>query len=498
MAGKHKKRTVRFWKLWDEILSTLLTQKDSMSGILRHSNYYMDLKGIYSGEENVTYMYTIDGYPSELELSYRTTLRNVCREGVRISFVSTFEKHKIQWDSPQMKSKLRTWEILENETGDVNEYNLHSNLAMLDSQQWRKDSLTYLSTAEIRRKRKTFRFRSVMFVSGKRGEAFDETIKELESLCRTINIKITQVTLNIQDYMNVFSPFSLMFDENVQKNVGSNVLPDEILARFNSYSQGMVGKNGIYWGTDIYSSFPCLKLVKKNVTDAENWLITAETGGGKSFFVKGLLMQLLGDSNYNGTIMDIEGFEYLPMAAYLSGGDEVVIINMAEGQGAYFDPVEIIVTGDPDIDKDMYSLSTSFTLSVFKTLLGEAVIKDHWVESVLDTAVATAYARRGVAESDIDSWKFSAGLTLKDVYDTIKDMATSTNMEGAMAQTTEVSKYQRRQGIIDIDAIRNDVESKINKTQEYQKAIEVCLAKLSAYFEPSGIRSSLFRNSISV
>lgn len=499
MFGKqHKKRTIKFWQLWDKIACTYLTKNDSMSGELRRANYYMDMKGFYSNEENVTFMYTIDGYPSELELSYRSTLRNVCKEGVRISFVSTFEKHQILWNSPQMQSKLKTWKLIEAETGEVDEYNLHSNLALLDSQQWRKDSLTYLSEAEIRRKRKTFRFRSVMFVSGKRGEAFDDTIKELVSICKTINVKITRVMLNIQDYLNVFSPFSLEFDDSVLKCVGSNVLTDEILARFCSYSQGMVGKEGIYWGTDIYSCFPCLKPVKRTTETAENWLITAETGGGKSFFVKCLLIQLLANEKYNGTIMDIEGFEYLPMAGYLSGNDEVVVLNMAEGQGAYFDPVEIILTGDPDIDKDMYGLSTSFTLSIFKTLLGNSVAQDEWVDIVMSDAVSLTYSKRGVYMENMDSWGLSKGLTLFDVYSTLKDLTTDGDVERAVTNKFRHSRYQQKMGIIDAAMTQNDVNRLITSNKGYQKAIEMCLAKVSRYFEPSGIRASLFRKRISV
>ena len=492
----HKKRTVSFVKLWDEILSVLLTKNDSETGELRQAPYYMDMKGFYSDEDNVTYMYTIDGYPSELELSYRTTLRRECKDGVRMSFVSTFEKHQIPWNSPQMKSKLRTWQLLETDEDEVNEYNLHSNLAILDSQQWRRDSLTYLNEAEIRRKRKTFKFRSVMFVSGKRGENFDDTITEVTRLCKTLNIKLTRVTLNIQDYLTVFSPFNLGFDDEVLKNVGSNVVTDELLARFNTYSQGQVGKNGLYWGTDIYSSFPCLKPVKRTTETAENWLITAETGGGKSFFVKVLLLQLLASKYYNGTIMDIEGFEYLPIAYYIANKEKVVIVNMAEGTGSYFDPVEIILTGNPELDKDMYGLSTSFTLSLFKTLLGSTQSQDEWVDIVINDAVALTYSKAGVT-SDMNTWSRSKGLTVYDVYNTLKSLLTDGNAERAVSNKFAHSLYEERMGIGNALS-ENDVNRLIANNEGYQKAVEMSIAKISRYFEAGGTRSSLFKSRVSV
>lgn len=496
MLFGHRKRTVKFWKLWDEIVACLLGMNDSTQGELRTAPYYMDLKGLYSGENNVTYVYTIDGYPAELELSYRSILRRECKDGVRISFVSTFERYKIQWSSPQMKSKLRTWRLLDSDGEDVDSYNIHDNMALLDSQAWRRESIEYLTDAEVRRKRKTFRFRSVMFVSGQRGENFNDTIKELVETCKVMNIKVTRVMLNIQDYLSVFSPFSLEYNDAVIKQCGSNVLTDEILARFNTYSQGTVGKSGLYWGTDIYSSFPCLKQTKKTAESNESWLITAEAGGGKSYFVKSLCFQLLADRHYNGTIMDIEGFEYLPLAAFLSEHDKVVVLNMAEGSGAYFDPVEIILTGDEDNDAGMYSLSTSFTLSIFKILLGGQ--EDDWTDIVINDAVSLTYSKRGVVQEDMSTWHRSKGLTLFDVYSTLKGLLSDVS-EGSISNKFEHSDYDKRDNPdLMSRASDNDVNSLITTDPDYQKAVEMCLAKVSRYFERAGTRSSVFRKRISV
>jgi hypothetical protein len=479
---KNKKRTIPFYKLWDELFVTKYKMNDSMIGISRRKNFYMDLKGIYSGEGNVTYMYTIDGMPSELEISFRNSLRQECKEGVRLSFITTFQRHNIQWNTPQMKSKLRTWAILDDQTEDVNEYNLHANLATLDSQQWRKDSLTYLSTAEIRRKRKMFQIRQVMLISGRRGENFNDTVKEVLATCKNMNLRVTRVMYNIQDYLDVFSPFSLGYSNQVMKDVGNIVVPDEIVARFSSYSQGTVGKAGIYWGTDIYSGFPCLKPVKRTTETAENWLITAETGGGKSYFVKGLLLQLLAKPEYNGTIMDIEGFEYIPFSVFLQRTEEVVVINMAEGQGKYFDPVEIIMTGDEELDKDMYKLSVSFTLSTFKTLLGDVTKKNEWTDIIIDTAVSKTYESAGVTE-DMSTWKRSKGLTLYDVYKTLKGMLVDDSGSGLVAENN------------DSDMV---VDNAIKNTEEYRKALVLAITKTGRYFEEGGTKADLFKSRVSV
>lgn len=495
LSGKIKDLIFPF-KLWDEVVSVLLSKNNSALGEMRHTNYYMDLKGFYSGTDNVTYVYTIDGYPNELELSYRSDLRRCCRETVRISFINSFEKHQIQWHSPQMKAKLRTWEMLDNESGDVTEYNLHNNILALDNQQWRKESLLYLSGADIRRKRKLFKFRSVMLVSGVRGVDFDDTIKELTYTCKSMRIKATRVMLNIQDYLTSFSPFRNEFSQSVIKDVGSNVLTDELLARLSTYSQGKVGVGGLYWGTDVYSSFPCLKRIKKDMDTAENWLITSESGGGKSFFVKALLLQLLGSSSYNGTIMDIEGFEYEDLCNFVGKEEKVVTINMAEGVGSYFDPVEIVLTGDEHIDKDMYNLSTSFALSIFKTLLGNT-IADEWVDIAINDAVSLTYTKRNVVDSDMDTWALSKGLTLFDVYDTLKSLLTEGDASRAITNKFSRSMYES-QNNMGSAMTENDVNRLITNNMGYQKAIELAVAKTSRYFEPSGTRASTFSNRVTV
>lgn len=494
---KHRQRTINFVRLWDEIITAWVMKNNSNYGETRVAPMYVDMLGLYSGEDNISYIYSIDGYPRELEDSYRSTLRNQCRQGVRISFISQFEKHTIDWNSPTMKARMRNWRALEEDAGPVDEYNLYQNLTQMDSQDWRKDSLVYLSTAELRRKRKMFKFRSLMIISGTRGDNFNDSVKEITNVCKAMNIKISRVIGDIPEYLRAFSPFSNVYDDTVYRKCGSVVLPDEMLSHFNTYAQGMIGLSGIYWGTDIYSSFPCLKPVKRTTETAENWLITAETGGGKSYFVKGLLVQLLAKDSFNGTIMDIEGFEYIPMANYLGHLDQVVVLNMGEGSGAYYDPVEIIVTGDEQLDADMYSLSSSFTLSLFKCLLGTTQEQDEWVDIVINDAVSLTYGKAGVDPADMRTWRNSGRLTLFDVYSTLKSLRTAGDAKRAVTAMFSRSLYEERLGISQ-KFNQNDVNRLIASNEGYQAAIDMCIAKISRYFEPNGVRASLFKNKISV
>lgn len=483
-----------FIKLWRRRLLDILKRDVSMYPKLRDYNFYSNGYATFSGKDYVTFYYTIDGYPKEVPIDFRNSIRKEAREGVRISFISLFEPTRIDWNSPRMASKLRTWRSIDEEAEDVDEFNYQENVESMDSMIWRKQSLLYLSDAEKRRKRKMFRYRVMMLVSGTRGDNFDKTIFEVQNYCKNINLKITRVDSDLFKFMRYFSPFSFEYSDTVVRWVGSNTITDELLARFNTYDQGKIGRGGDYWGSDIYSGFPVYKRTKKDSIDAENILITAETGGGKSFFLKVLLVQLLARSQYNGTINDIEGFEYIPLSGFFANHDDVVILNMAEGQGCYFDPVEINLTGNPDLDKDMYAFSNSFTLAIIKTLLGKRLVEDDWATVVVNNTVSRVYSEAGVDSKDEETWGYSKGLTLFDVYNKLKDL-----YEECISL---ISKYGfSTESDSSGDETELDLTQQYRRNPKYKEALDLVIAKLSAYFEPldkGGIRSNVFTTRVTL
>ena len=436
--------------------SRKIPQEDSKIGI--------DFLGSYDGD-NITFYYVVDKLPKELLIDWKERLRSECKEGVRITFIDSIRGHKIEWESPQMQSRLRILRQVSDETGDkdIDAYNLHKNIKDLTKQRWIEESLLYLSDADKTRGRALLKNTTFVIISGIRGEDFDDSIKLIEEYAKHIGLGMKRVLYEVPDMLEFFSPFKKKFNKNVIDSVPTQVLTDEILARFNTYNQGTLGKDGVYFGTDIYSRFPVLKRVKPKEDTAENWLITAETGGGKSFFVKMLILQLL-SMGYNGTIMDIEGFEYIPMANFLkySGESSVEIINMGEGNGKYFDPMEIAQeTGIEDIDKDAKNLSINFTIAIFKVLLGKAYNENLWLDTVLNDAVTEVYRDAGVTEKR-ETWYLSRNLSLFDVYETLNR----------------------------IERLRDD--------EDYLSATRQAVAITSKYFEEDGTRSFLFQNRIRV
>jgi hypothetical protein len=424
----------------------------------------IDFVGSYDGD-NITFYYLIQSMPRELMVDFKDKIRRECKSGVRANFLNYMRGHKIDWESPQMKSRLRVLKQVgsENNNSDVNAYNLHENIGAMGRQDWIEESLSYLAVADRKRSRSLMKSSMLMTVSGKRGEDFDDSIKLMEEYSRHIGITLHRVLYDIPDLIRFFSPFSKTFSKGINDIIPTQVLTDEILARYSTYNQGTLGVSGVYFGTDVYSRFPVLKRVKPREDTAENWLITAETGGGKSHTVKDLLLQLLA-ANYNGTIMDIEGFEYIPIANFMSHHSRVEIINMAEGSGKYFDPVEISgTTGIEEIDKDAKNMSVNFTLAMFKTILGKSYYEDTWLDTVVNDAVSETYKKTGVTE-ERETWKNSAGLSLFDVY--------------RMFLELKRTKFRQDAG--------------------YISALEKAIAIASKYFEPDGTRSSVFTERVAV
>ena len=460
-----KEKIKNVFDLYDELIFCKLVNRESdkcRKISPERGKIGIDFLGTYDND-NISFYYTIAKLPQEVFVDWRESLRGECKSGVRITFLDNIRRHYISWESPQMQSRLRILRQVRDESNnkDIDAYNMHKNIKDLSKQNWIEESLLYLSDADKQRGRALLKSSQLMIISGKRGEDFDDSVKLIEEYAKHIGIVLHRIMYEVPDVLQYSSPFNHTVNRNVVDTTPSYVLTDEILARFNTYTQGTLGVSGVYFGTDIYSKFPVLKKVKPKEDTAENWLITAETGGGKSFFVKALILQLLA-LGYNGTIMDIEGFEYIPMANFLSHGSKVQIINMGEGNGKYFDPMEIAAaTGVEDIDRDAKQMSTNFTLSLFKVLLGKTFDENIPMGTVLDDAVSETYKDVGVRE-DPETWYLSRDLTLFDVYTTL----------------------------LRLERFRED--------EEYSRAVRTAIAVLSKYFEEDGTRSALFRDRIRV
>lgn len=486
---KHIKQVLN---LYDDLICTQLI-KSSMECLNQscdRDQVIIDFLGMYD-KMNITFFYVVAGYPHMLPLDFKDKIRRNSKGNTRISFLNVIRGHHMDWSGAQMKSKLRTMRMANQKQAekDVDAFNLYDNLNAMGAVEYTEGSLIYLANADIRRGRAMVATTMMMTISGERGEDFDDTVATVEEYCRHIGLKMQRIYYDIPEMLAYYSPFKNTRDISKRgvSNIYTQVMPDEIIARFSSYTQGILGTGGkraLYFGTDIYSGFPVLKVVKYDAEAPEIWLCTAETGGGKSFFVKVLILQLLAN-NMNGTIMDVEGNEYSYLAEFCSRGSKVVVLNMGEGQGKYFDPVEIPKpTGIADIDKDAKKMSVDFTNAIFKVLLGRAYQENVWLSSIVNDMVGLTYERFGVTD-DNTTWDLSDGMTVRDVFDTLRIMHDFTKATTNKEKMLLINKYH-----IDMpDYIDN---------LDYIAAIEQAVAFISPFFVEGGLRSSLFSERVMV
>ena len=173
---------------------------------------------------------------------------------------------------------------------------------------------------------------------------------------------------------------------------------------------------------DIDTHEVVLRKFKEDPDAAENWLISAGTGGGKSYWIKSLLTYLLAD-RFVITVMDYEGDEYSNLASFIADGNinDVKVISMGKGSTTYFDPCVIPrLTGDEEVDDELKESSINYIMAIFRTIVGGVDGQlTLWEEKVVSTAIQRVYDSAGVTE-DKSTWHRSKGLRLSMIYDEMK------------------------------------------------------------------------------
>lgn len=427
--GKPEK-TIPFWVLWDEYLAMVQSKDNSLEGISKSSNFYADLTKMYSGKNNIAVMYVIDNYNETMHISYKSRIRLKTLGDTKVTFIDRIVPHNINFKDEALKGRVRAVGRQQQEIAVADDFmDLDETFGTQKRTTTFSESYKYFYAAQ-EAGRALMVVKPMFIVHGTRGRDFDETLNGIQEHCITNGINIRRVQGNLDETMNYFSPFSLKdiqlpADKTQLKVANPIVLTDEIYARQFTYSHGTASYGSMTWGTDIYSYKPIQKDPKRSSDSAENWLIAAETGGGKSHLVKYIILQLLANNLYIGTINDLEGDEYLPIAYLIASQnpEQVKILNMGEGTGAYFDPVPIYLSGDEEQDKEMLQFSQSFTLSLFKTLVTEQrLVKYDWMENMLKRGIDNFYNQIGIKTNDPSTWEITQNYSVRDVYKCIKDL----------------------------------------------------------------------------
>ena len=428
-------------------------------------------------DTQVSKYYMIRNFPMYLQTQILDHIRTRCiAPGVKINFYMYSEPHTIHWESTEMRNQMEVWRrnIEHHENSDESIFDYRANRGMNLVRQRILRSTEYFNRAELDQKRTLCRVCFVIEFTARKDEEsllnLSDAIVKFRAICNTNEILYRELKVNMPDWFARINPFSLKPMKEVDKYMSYRIMTDDVLANFNSYKQGRVGYTGVSLGIDVLSKVPVLKKFKEDPAAAENWLIAAESGGGKSYYVKTLLTYLMADG-FVVTVMDYEGDEYLNMAAYIkeSNPEDVKVVSMGKGSAIYFDPMEISdLTGDLDIDQELKETAEGYTMAIFRVICcGLEGQMNLWEESVVSEAIRRVYDDAGVTD-DMNTWKYSKGIRITQVYEVMKDMV---------------------QGKEFVDEDNDNVKHKAA-----MKLVEMA----SIYFEDGGAKSGTFKQPMSV
>lgn len=385
-----------------------------------------------SSESTISKYYLINKFPDYLKKNiYDLIRKDAMTPGVRIDFYTYSQPHKIDWDSSEMKSRMRIWKEYTGKEVSESVFDYRDNKDTFDSRKRIMISTKYLNEAELDYKRTTCKCYFVIRVSANRDKVsilnMMESIRLLSETAATNQISIRELRVNLMDWLRLISPFSLISTNNLISSVPKKVLTDDIVANFNSLKQGTVGNRGIPMGIDIKSGRVVLYKFKDDPEGADNVLVVGETGSGKSYFIKPKIFYLLA-SGMVGTIMDYEGDEYEYIVNYIKAAnpDDAIIISVGKSSNNYFDPCVIPeLTGEVSVDREAKRMSIGYIKMMFTKMISDNDTLDNGQTKVLSLAIQRMYDSAGITD-DINTWhKRSKKLRIRMVYDEIKEIVES-------------------------------------------------------------------------
>ena len=474
--------------MYDMIVANLIAGKSIIepSQKLDNSQIAIGFSNIAS-ENQISKFFLVRQLPDYMQPRLIDLIRSRCiRDGVKINFSFFCSPYKIDWDSAEMRNKMTIWKRYADEhSGPIDVFDYRTQRTGELARRRIIQSTKYLNEAELDYRRTLLRVAFVIEISAKRDDEsilnMIESIKQMRQLCSSSDIKLRELRVDMINWLQTFGIFSLAQSREVTSKITYKVMTDDILANFNSYKQGRVGDRGVPLGIDILSGVPVLKKFKANPDAAENWLISAETGGGKSYFLKTLITYLLADG-FVTTVMDYEGDEYLNLANYIRAGnpDDVKIISMGKGSTTYFDPCEIPeLTGDMDVDVDLKETAINYIVSIFRVITcginGELT---QWEQRIVSMAIQRMYDCAGVTD-DMRTWHRSKGLRIRMVYDEIKSMVEAKEL---VDSDTDNVKHKAATRIADAASIYfEEGEAKAGTFKQPMSANELYNAKFIVF-----------------
>lgn len=327
-----------------------------------------------------------------------------------------------------------------------------------DRNKWMIESWLFVKKAKEVEKSSFARTTIILELIADSEDILQECEKAMKEYLYRNNIKFGGVFLQSNEYNKAYTPAGNDTKNLLSKMQSPTILNDDIITSFDVPTHGHVGdKEGLYFGTDIYTGLPIFYDIRKG-SDAQNFLVTARTGRGKSNYMKGVYsyIDLLG---INSITLDYEGDEYTPIGNLY----DATFIKVSGEDSRYFNTIAIgDLTGDPGLDNNLKREAISVTERVFSLMLDEKDGMTPHEVSIFSDCVNRIYSKFKVTD-DQSTWHLSKGCTYFHLY-------------GEIVQMSKEDFY----------------------VKEYGSHIKDMVIKLRTYFEKDGINRSMFQNPINI
>lgn len=449
-----------FWtQLWERRVANGAFDKDMSNG---RDEFYIGYRKVFSQHKEKVF-YTITEWPEYVHRELYKVIRNkVETYGVVVNFTSRVRPYTIDWSNPVMKEKRR---MAEEYTSDMSEYKIHDFSTQMERKQIREVERThktfgYLGSIEDRDRMLCYCDLTIELCKTLHNEVassnFKEAQKRLKQFLNRNDFEFKEIKGNLYEYFKTRSPVCGNFTGRTTIEV-EHLMSDEIVARFPGYFGGKIGNSQILLGRDITNNMLIYKELINSSGGAENFIVIAETGSGKSYIVKGINEMILAYGIYV-IVLDVDG-EYVPQCIENKG----VIIDMED---CYYDTMEVSEpTGDFKLDRSMLRESRQATASVFATLtdLENGFSPDE--RTIFTAAYNRLYDSHGILQDDMSTWSKTKELCYLDLYNSICELS---NAEDARE--------------IGVD----------------ERSIKEFISKLSPFFKKGGLYSHMFVNKVSI
>lgn len=446
--------------------------------VLADDQYYYSINRIYT-KNKVKKMYFIRELPRLIDEGFLYDLKREIEE--KVSLVnSTYglnqkcelidivkaSPYELDFNSFRTRSRIMMWKRRYEEA--VRQYGGQTAIDELlesketvetnDRNRWMIESWLFVKKAKEVDKSAFCKVNIILELVADSDDMLLECEKTLKDYLYRNDIKFSEVFLQSNEYHKAFSPAGNEDENLLAKMNPPTILNDDIITSFDVPTHGHVGDEvGIYFGTDIQTGVPVFYDVRKG-SDAKVFLITANSGEGKSNYTKGLLscFDLL---NISTITLDFEGDEYIPIGTLY----DAAFIKVGGENSRYFNTIAIgDLTGDPDIDMNLKNEAISVTERVFSLLLDENEGMTSYERSIFNDCINRVYELFGVTD-DPNTWYKSKECTYFHIY----------------AELVKMSKEDFY-------------------VKEYGQHIKDMVIKLRTYFEHDGINRHLFANPINL